>query len=257
MEPIQIQAYTAKDEAALISMTTRVEAYKVLMTLPRANMLVARYHNRAVGYAACSGGSAKAFVYVYVHPACDHLPVGHLLYQAIEEQCRQKGVRQVCAFARKESFTEDEHFDYTFEYVRMEYQKRKKDSFACRLPEHAAIRRYQDADFDGCSRIFSSIGYEQNDPCKDDFFVLDVQQSVAGCGRMRGNRIDLVAVDPAKSGCGCGQALLAYMTNLILKKGHSRAFLWCETKNEKARAFYEKNGYQPCYTACWPVKNLL
>ncbi|MCI8589762.1 MAG: GNAT family N-acetyltransferase [Clostridiales bacterium] len=270
MDTIQIQAYSAKDEVSLISMTTRVEAYKVLMSLPRANMLVAKYNDKTVGYASYSENVSKAFVYVYVHPACYHMHIGNLLYQAIENRCRQKGVKQVYACARKESFIDDEHFDYTFEYVRMEYQKPQKNSFACSMPERAAIRKYRDDDFEGCNHILSSIGYRQNadnyysfvqtdggyQQCKDDFFVLDLDETVTGCGRIRDNRIDLVAVDPAKTGCGCGRALLAYMTRQILKKGHSRAFLWCEATNERVRTFYEKNGYRPCYVACWPVKQL-
>ena len=271
MEPIQIQTYSAKDEVALVSMTTRVESYKVLMSLPRAGMLVAKSHGKAVGYASYSGNAAKTFAYVYVHPACYHLGVGDLLYQAIERRCRSQGVRKICVCACKESFIEDEHFDYTFEYMRMEYQKQNQGENASFLPEYAAIRKYQEDDFDGCRHILSSIGYGQHEDadydfvpirkeygqCKVNFFVLDLQKTLAGCGRIKDNRIDLVAVDPARSGCGCGRALLAYMTNQIMQKGHSRAFLWCETKNERARAFYEKNGYQPCYVACWPVKNLL
>jgi len=81
-------------------------------------------------------------------------------------------------------------------------------------------------DEDGIIKGFVTLG-----PCRDE----------DGAGFFELYRI---FVDPFMHGGGIGRKLAAYFGELAAKRGYNKSCLWVLEGNAKARAFYEKLGYE-------------
>ncbi len=84
------------------------------------------------------------------------------------------------------------------------------------------------------------------DPCA--MFVADVDGLVVGfaLGRVDGNGTELNAIHvlAPQHGCGIGQALLERMAEEFRTWGRTDAHLWVVAGNERAQAFYRRNGWR-------------
>jgi ribosomal protein S18 acetylase RimI-like enzyme len=52
-------------------------------------------------------------------------------------------------------------------------------------------------------------------------------------------------LEPQRVGTGLGRALLVHAVEDLQRRGYERASLWVLTSNERARRFYERNGWHP------------
>lgn len=69
--------------------------------------------------------------------------------------------------------------------------------------------------------------------------------SLVGSGDDEGwGQIMAIYVDPEQWGAGHGHALLSASEDLLVGLGFDRAMLWVLEANERARAFYERQGWR-------------
>jgi ribosomal-protein-alanine N-acetyltransferase len=52
-----------------------------------------------------------------------------------------------------------------------------------------------------------------------------------------------ISLAEAQQGCGLGAAFLAYLSDVAKGQGATRMFLEVRVSNERARRFYERNGF--------------
>ncbi|WP_320065933.1 GNAT family N-acetyltransferase [Micromonospora sp. RTGN7] len=57
--------------------------------------------------------------------------------------------------------------------------------------------------------------------------------------------LNAIHLDPAEQGRGTGRALMADALATMRGRGWSRGVLWVLERNERARGFYERGGWQP------------
>jgi len=125
------------------------------------------------------------------------------------------------------------------------------------MPMPYPVRRQRTADLDRICRIehasFGKDAYDRNlfaefsHKCGDLFLVAEHHSTV--CGYMitciRGEQAELisVAVDPAARRGGAASALLESTLRRLSRRGVVRIRLMVKVTNRKARAFYEKYGF--------------
>jgi GNAT superfamily N-acetyltransferase len=110
--------------------------------------------------------------------------------------------------------------------------------------------------------FLDAMDSEQSERWKDVLLTLPDDQAVAvadpGNGSIAGFAIvgperegeligELFAINchPDWIGRGVGQALLDWADGELVRLGHQRAVLWVVDSNDRARRFYERNGWAP------------
>ncbi len=91
-------------------------------------------------------------------------------------------------------------------------------------------------------RIFSPI------PVGRDTFVLETAGAVLGIAILRrkflfGDYLELLGISPAATGRGLGRQLLSHVESQTFARAHN-LFACVSDFNDKARAFYRKQGYK-------------
>jgi len=125
------------------------------------------------------------------------------------------------------------------------------------MPTPYPVRRLRPADLDRICEIehasFGKDAYDRNlfavfsHECGDLFLVVEHHRAV--CGYMitciRGEQAELisVAVDPAERRSGAASALIESTFRRLARRGVVRIRLMVKVTNRKARAFYEKYGF--------------
>ncbi|HYM09547.1 MAG TPA: GNAT family N-acetyltransferase [Bryobacterales bacterium] len=85
---------------------------------------------------------------------------------------------------------------------------------------------------------------------EETFLVLEENQQILGyaCGTVDTaiglGHIDILAVDPAARGRGCGRHLLSTMEELFRSQGATHVTLESLVDNETANSLYRRTGYQ-------------
>jgi GNAT superfamily N-acetyltransferase len=78
-----------------------------------------------------------------------------------------------------------------------------------------------------------------------DVTVAELDGRVVGfAGTERGGELGTIYVLPERVGTGVGHALMAAAVDLLRSQGCVEAFLWVLADNPRARAFYEREGWQ-------------
>jgi ribosomal protein S18 acetylase RimI-like enzyme len=134
------------------------------------------------------------------------------------------------------------------------------------MPERIPVRRLRSSDLDWILKIerlsFGKDAYDRNlfadfaRKCGDLFLVVERDRKVCGymvtCTRGNGDsgRAELVsvAVDPAARGVGVASALMNSTLRRLRLRGIRRFGLMVKVTNRRARAFYEKYGFQKVRT---------
>ena len=92
----------------------------------------------------------------------------------------------------------------------------------------------------------------QEMPCLiDNFLLYDdgvIKGVINGKDYLENNRNDEIElcdfyVEPFFKGQGIGRSLIEYFCAEAVRKGKKKVFLWVIEENEKARRFYERNGF--------------
>lgn len=244
----------------------------------REKIAVAEYAGETAGYSYTGKGGdiGSYFVFVYMSPSLRRRGIGTALYEEAVSRLRAENGEPREIFTRyfdpaeAEGFIKKLDFTYTTSSDIMSYSGPP-------LPEGGNdIRPYRDEDYMDFERIWSrgmyemhiQIGLPVSEPGEPDpalrgrylndaanMFILECDGAVAGGGIVSGDSIGALAVGSDFRRRGYGSALAAYLTNEILRRGNSSAFLTCETGNGRALRVYEKLGYKKLYTDYWAIKN--
>lgn len=135
----------------------------------------------------------------------------------------------------------------------------------------ARIRPYQKRDLNtvicllGDSEPWKTLGYSQQDWLRifdplaagREGFVIEVDGTVVGIALLRpkfllGDYLELLAIAPTAQGKGLGTALLRHVEAMVFERVKN-LFVCVSDFNHRARAFYERQGYQ----AIGPIPDLL
>ena len=138
-------------------------------------------------------------------------------------------------------------------------------------PTNLSIRPYTPDDFDAVVRLLADLdpwkrlGYARSDWERlfdmllqgRDAFVIELEGRVAGVGVLRqrflfGDYLELLAVAASVQGRGHGGALLAYLEDVVFRRGKN-LFVCVSDFNHEGRRFYERHGY----SEIGPIQNLL
>jgi len=238
-------------------------------------LMVAEHNGELAGFAFASPYSGDCRVFVFVAPECCGQGIGTVLYAWAEKRARRSRSESLWSiyYDREESeaFVRKIGFDRLTGNDYMRYT-------GVLLPErNFSIRNYTDDDFSRVGYITSrawhdlrlqtgdssSIIHEPDREIRrsyrrsaDTGYVLVVNGEIAAYGSFSGDTIGGVCVDPALYNRGYGRAMSIFLTNKILRRGNTAAYLWCEHGNANARHIYEGLGYETQYTGWSPIKKL-
>jgi GNAT superfamily N-acetyltransferase len=87
---------------------------------------------------------------------------------------------------------------------------------------------------------YTKKGYLEAKSKEYQFFVFEKNHMILGIGALKGNNIQKIYVNPDYQGRGIGAALLRFLEELAVKKGHKELILFAF---DNSVTFYKKQGY--------------
>jgi len=279
MFDVLIRRYADSDRATLECMIGDRYEREYLSSDCHESINTAKCDGVVAGFSYASIYYGDSRVFVFVLPDYRRRGIGSALYDKAEKEARAADCRSVwstyydvenaAGFVGKVGVTQIKGNDfmvYTGELI----------------PENdTLIRPYRDEDFSRYSRITSRAWHElrvrTGDTCSkiieptdeerqknrdsDSCYVIEDAGRVVGGGSFAlgedGNyHIDAICVDTEFYNRGYGKALAIFLTNEILRRGKSAAYLNVEHGNHNAKHIYESIGYKKIYTGYTPIKIL-
>ena len=272
MSNLVLRPYRADDEPLLASLP-RGRSGECPASYPRPDLRAAVVDGAVAGFSYLSPGFT--FFSLYVLPSFRRRGVGTALCRDVEARVLARGDREL--FTEYEdpepgaSFARSMGVAYTTSSLLLTYAgpPLPEAGFAIRPCRRAEYDAFNDLWTRSYTAMHRRIGLPaeawtgsdaanrasfQQHP--GDSYVLERDGRLAAVGSVSGQDVGCVAVDPALANRGLGTAMTAFLTNEILRRGHPKARLACETGNDNALHLYEKLGYRRQYTVCCAVKKL-
>jgi AraC family transcriptional regulator len=267
---ILIRKYTADDTDVLKNAITNDNPrYMEDLAGDHNKLTVAEYNGVVAGYlwTTVYMGHCQAFIYV-AHEYRRH-GIGTALCHEAEKKFREEtDIKEMWGYYydfETIKFIDKLGFYFTGSTLEMEYR-------GGLIPEQKQnmIRKCREEDFSryaylwdkGCHETRVKVGYPDSkqeeateekrqqfingfDSSHDSSYVLEENGKIVGMGSINwDNYIGSLAAEKESANKGYGTALAIYMTNEILRRGHTFAGLSCDAKNTNARHIYDKIGYK-------------
>lgn len=269
MKKITLRKHTENDETILKKYMTNDDNRHYVKDIDdwsRDKITVVEYDGVIAGYLLASIEKDNCQVFIYISQEYRKNGIATALFHEAERQCREKSEKEMWGGYADESvkeFTKKIGCHFTSSNLYMEYT-------GGILPENEKIkniRKCREEDYLRCQYLWSKGYYElhlrighvdvkMSEPQQDfdknaveNWYVLEENGQIIGCGYINENEITALAVDTEVNNKGYGTALAIFMTNEILKRGYKTASLNCEAENDNARHIYEKIGYKVIETS--------
>ena len=279
---IIIRKYTAGDSDVLKSAITNDNPrYMEDLAADHSKLTVAEYNGAVAGYLWTSVSMGHCQAFVYVSPEYRRRGIGTALCHEAEKKFReQTEIKEMWGYYydfETIKFTDKLGFYFTSSTLEMEYRgglipEQKRDMIReCREEDFS---RYAYLWGKGYHETQVKVGYpdsKQEEATEekrqqfadslysphDSSYVLEENGKIVGMGSINwDNYIGSLAVDKESANKGYGTALAIFMTNEILRRGHTFAGLSCEAKNTNARHIFDKIGYKITETSYASFKKI-
>ena len=270
MAEIILRKYADSDESAMKDMMAREDNCHYIKDLNSCDKLtIAEYGKVTVGYLWLSIAKDNCQAYIYVSPEYRRRGIGKTLCRDAEQQCREKGEPEIWGYYYDETvkeFADKIGCYFTTAHIDMEYT-----GGILQEPEITHnIRRCKSEDYERSQYLWNNgmhemrmrVGYPYSKPYEpteedrqgfvndlDNNFVLEEGGQIVGYGAISSGTIGAIAVNKDMNNKGYGTAVAIFLTNEILKRGHSVVYSACEAENINSRRVHEKIGYKVTNTA--------
>ena len=243
----------------------------------RDKFTVAEYNGVIAGYLFASIATGNCQAFIYVSPEYRQRGIGTELCKEAERLCRDKGEKEIWGYyydIETTKFADKLGSYFTTSSVDMEYTgdiipEQKRDMIHnCKECTKEDYFRWQYIWNKGMHEMRLRAGYpdskmpEISEEGFEDFiesdsnFILKDGGKIVGHGVISDNEIGALAVDTELHNKGYGTALLLFMTNEILRRGHKTAYSRAESKNFNSRRVHEKIGYKITDTSYCSFKKI-
>ena len=275
-----LRNYTDNDKIIIKNMVKGSHCEEYLDDNRFTHITIAEYDNAVAGFLYTAIYYGQARIFVFVSPEYRRRGIGTTLYNKAENEAREAG----CADVWSTYYSRDDGDGFV---DKIGYNQIKGNDFmkydGGLLPEKDfLIREYKDDDFDRYAYINSRAWHElrirTGDPESkiieptenerqemrdaENCYVLEDGGRIVAYGSFDSDadgeyHINAICVDVELYNRGYGRAMTIFLTNEILRRGKSAAYLSFEHGNYNAKHIYESIGYEKLYTGYSPIKKIL